>query len=235
MREGGLSTFSSAMEDARRYHSWILARFGGFVGDSVLEAGFGHGSFRSQLGSRVRYIGIDSDPKIVADARREFPDDLFLEADIGDGMLLEMLGSTRVNTVLCVNVLEHVEDDRRAIRNLLGALEVGGHLLLFVPAFQANFNVLDRLAGHRRRYTRKEVAALVPPELGVLKRNDYFNPIGALGWFLNGFLHYDSLEGRSIRSQVRFFDTFVTPFSRLLDPATRTLFGQSVVSIVERR
>jgi len=223
------------MEEATRYNGWVLAAFPGGVGRSVLEAGFGHGSFRSLLPEGTKYVGVDRDPEVIARARERFPDGEYFEADIGEPSFGARLAGARVDTVLCVNVLEHVEDDRLAVRNLLGVLEKGGRLLLFVPALRALYNDLDRLAGHRRRYTLKEVRELVPEDLGLVKRLGYFNPLGAVGWWLNGFVRHRSLEGPGVRGQVRLFENVVLPLSRLLNPVTRGLFGQSVACWVERR
>jgi SAM-dependent methyltransferase len=223
------------MEGATRYHGWVLSAFRGFVGRSVLEVGFGHGSVRSLLPQGTRYVGVDRDPEVVARARARFADGHYVEADIEDPAFAGLLAGAAVDTVLCVNVLEHIEDDQRAVRNLLGVLERGGHLLLFVPAFRALYNDLDRLAGHRRRYTRREVRDLVPEDLGVVRKSDYFNPLGAVGWWFNGLVQHRSLEGAAVKEQVRLFEALVLPLSRLLDPATRRMFGQSVACLVERR
>ena len=235
MRSGGLSTFSSAMEEAGRYQAWILDAFEGSIGTAVLEVGFGHAGLGSLLPPGISYLGVDSDPGVVARAGESGFPGTYLVAGIEDADFVERVGAARVDTVFCFNVLEHVVDDRRAIRNLLGVLRPGGRLLLFVPALAALYNDLDRLAGHQRRYTRRTVESLVPGDLGFIRKNDYFNPLGAIGWWLNGFIPHSSLEGKEVRSQVRFFEAIVLPFSRALDPLTRRLFGQSVACTIERR
>jgi SAM-dependent methyltransferase len=201
----------------------------------VLETGFGHGSIRSQLPAGTRYIGVDREPQIVAHARERFPGDEFVEADIAASGFAERFAGREIDTVMCFNLLEHVADDRSAVVNLLSVLRPGGNLMLFVPAFRALFNDLDRLAGHHRRYTRQQLLELVPSQLGVVRRNKYFNPIGAAGWWLNGLLKHDSLEATAVKGQVRLFESFVLPLSRALDPLTRGVFGQSIVCLVERR
>jgi SAM-dependent methyltransferase len=223
------------MEGAGRYQAWILDAFEGSIGADVLEVGFGHAGLGSLLPPGTRYLGVDNDAGVVERAKDSGFPGTYVVAGIEDEDFVERVGAGRVDTVFCFNVLEHVVDDRGAIRNLLGVLRPGGRLLLFVPALEALYNDLDRLAGHQRRYTRRAVASLVPGDLGFIRKNDYFNPLGAMGWWLNGLIHHSSLEAKEVTSQVRFFETIVLPFSRALDPLTRRLFGQSIACTIERR
>ncbi|HEY7412480.1 MAG TPA: methyltransferase domain-containing protein [Vicinamibacteria bacterium] len=228
----GFTTFSSAMGGATGYHRWLMSAFAPHVGRCVLEVGFGHEGLRGLLPAGTRYVGLDVDPAVVEAARRRAPGDAFVCGDVGDPGLGERLAGLDVDTVLCVNVLEHVADDAAAARGLLRLLPAGGRLIVFVPAFRALYNDLDRLAGHLRRYRRAEVRALVPPEGRVLAL-EYFNPVGGVGWWLNRFLRHHSLERASVTGQVRFFDRWVLPASRLLNPLTRSFFGQSVLCVAE--
>jgi len=229
----GADTFSSAMAGANRYNRWVVDAFSPFVGSSLLEVGVGHGGFRDLLGV-PDYVGVDIDPELVERLRRERPDVSWLVADLADPGFLEMLAGRRYETVLCVNVLEHVADHVAGVANLLGALSPGGRLLLFVPAFQALYNDLDRLAGHVRRYRRSEVRSLLSAAGAEVLKADYFNPVGAIGWWLNRFLSHDTLESGSVEGQVRVFDRYVLPISRGVDPVTKGFFGQSVIAVARK-
>ena len=227
-------TYTPAMAEAHNYIRWILSRFEGYLHGRILEVGLGHASFYPELARRGSYVGVDIDPDAVTEAGRRFPGAEFVEGDITSPTLASRLGAPP-DAVVCVNVLEHLEDDAAAVRHLLGALRPGGHLLIGVPAFPALYNDLDRLAGHRRRYRTEAVRALVPPEIGEIVRLEYFNPIGGLGWWANNFVRHERLDGASISTQLRTFDRFVVPISRWLDPLTRGVFGQSVIGVVRRR
>ena len=137
--------------------------------------------------------------------------------------------------MLVCNVLEHLTDDAAAVRNLLTLLPRGGHLLIYVPAFTGLYNALDRLAGHHRRYSRESLAALVPPEQGDIVRLDYVNPIGGLGWWLNGLLRPNLSNLDEVNGQIALFDRYVVPVSRLLSPPMARIFGQSIAAVVRRR
>ena len=235
MTSVGSLTFSSSMGGAHNYNRWVVRAFEPFFGRSVLEIGVGHGGFYEHLPPIERYIGLDLDTELVAGCQARYPGLRFVQGDIADRDLPDRLADARIDTVLCVNVLEHVDDDRAAVENLLRLLVPGGNLLLFVPAFRRLYTDLDRLAGHRRRYTKAEVAALIPPPLGQIRRLEYFNPLGAIGWWLNGLVPHRSLESKEVTGQVRFFDTYLVPISKLLNPLTRSAFGQSVVCAVRKR
>jgi len=230
----GAGTYSSAIGDAVNYTRWVLEAFDGLVGRRILEVGIGHGGYVDHLPPPERYLGVDIDSASVAEARQAHPDREYIEADIGSPDFANRVGHGRFDTILCLNVLEHIESDRQAVVNLLKALEPGGHLLLFVPAFEALYSSLDRLAGHHRRYTRAQLAELVPAGLAHVARNEYFNSIGGLGWWVNKFMPHKSLNDSAVNGQVRLFDRYILPISRLINPVTRNIFGQSVVFAVRR-
>jgi SAM-dependent methyltransferase len=225
----GAATFASAMAGATRYHRWVVSAFAPYVGRSVLEVGIGHGGFRRLLGAPT-YVGADIDPDLIERARRADPGAEWLVADVADDGFPRLIGGARFDTVLCVNVLEHVREQEAGLRNMMSALVPGGRLLLFVPAFKSLYTDLDRLAGHVRRYRVPEVRALLQRVGAEVLMVEYFNPVGAVGWFLNRFLSHQSLESRQVQGQVQFFDRYVLPVSRMLNPVTHRFFGQSVIA-----
>ncbi len=130
---------------------------------------------------------------------------------------------------MCLNVLEHIEDDVATLCMFREMLQPGGSLLLLVPAHQALYGRMDELAGHYRRYSRPHLerrfceAGLAPQELR------YFNPLGGVGWWLNAKLAKPrTLSDDAVNRQIRFFDRYVQPLSRVVDPLTAPFFGQSL-------
>src|SRR5438477_1456461 len=227
-------TYSPAMADAHNYIRWVLSRFNGYLRGRILEVGLGHGSFYPQLANAGRYLGLDIDPASVTEAKQRFPEGEFVEGDLTSPHLSARLGGP-VDAIVCVNVLEHIENDAAAASNLVEVLRPGGHLLLGVPAFPALYNDLDRLGGHYRRYVKSSVAALIPHDAAEIIRLEYFNAIGGVGWWANNFVRHRSLDTTRVASQVRAFDKLIVPLSRLIDPLMRGRFGQSVICIARRR
>jgi SAM-dependent methyltransferase len=228
--------YSRAIEGATNYMRWIVEGFGPYIGRSVVEIGVGHGAYRRQLPSHVdRYVGLDVHPGLVERARALYPEARFLQGDLMDPTTVGEVAKERCDTVLCVNVLEHIEDDRRAAAHLLSMLVAGGHLLLFVPAHPTLYTDLDRLAGHHRRYTRDGLAELFPADIGTVRRLEYFNPIGGLGWWVNGLFPHRSLDSRVVNGQLGLFDKYILPASRVANRLTRSFFGQSLLCVVQKK
>jgi SAM-dependent methyltransferase len=135
-----------------------------------------------------------------------------------------------IDTILCSNVLEHVEDDEAVLSRFYRFLPQGGRLVLLVPALRILYNNLDRKLGHFRRYTKREL-------IQKLKRNHfhicslkYFNFFGIFGWFVNGTL---LRRGLLPAGQVRRFNQFV-PLMVQMERWVPTLIGQSLIAIGEK-
>ncbi len=229
----GAQTYSSAIETADNYTRWIVSRCSDWLGGTILEVGLGHGGYRSFLPPSARYIGLDIDPDSVARARAKHPADTFVVADVTDASLRATLAPHAIDTVLCINVLEHVPEDRLAVENLMSVLRSGGHLVVVSPAFPALYSSLDHMAGHVRRYTRGDVRALAPPGTEVV-RNEYFNAVGGVGWFMNKLVRHSDLNAAAVNSQIVFFDRYVVPVAKAVDLVARHLFGQSLIFVIRK-
>jgi SAM-dependent methyltransferase len=228
-------TFSSAIVDARNYMTWIVATLRPHLGRNVLEVGIGHGSYYEYLGKLGRYCGVDIDPASIEGSRARYPDGDFAVADICSDEFRSRFAPGSVDTVFCCNVIEHIADDNSAVANLANALEPGGHLLILVPAVQQLYGELDRLAGHHRRYDKPlmlKTFAGTPVDVLELR---YFNPVGGLAWWLNRFARHRTLDDDAVNAQIRIFDKYVLPVSKLVDPLTRGFFGQSLICVARRR
>lgn len=230
----GEETYSSAIADANNYMSWVISGFRNHLRGKIIEVGIGHGSYCTELSDYGEYLGLDLDEKSVEDAARRFPSSRFAQCDILDISRLESVVGGKADSILSVNVLEHIEDDQRAIANLISVLKPGGHVMLSVPALPFLYNDLDRLAGHVRRYTLQRFRMLLEQQPVEIVRLCYFNPIGGLGWGLNSLKRHSSLNSDAVNGQIRFFDRYVLPVSRVLDPLFRPVFGQSVTCIARR-
>lgn len=232
--KSGAETYSSAMAGAYRYMDWVLSPFKTYLRGNIVEVGIGHASYFEALKSYGNYVGIDIDAQSVADARRRFPDTRFERADILQPGFLDALFPGGADNILSLNVLEHIEDDATAVRNMVHALKPGGHLLVNVPALMPLYNDMDRLAGHYRRYHQRDFERLLDGLPVEVERLCYFNPIGGLGWWANKFRRHASLNSGEVNGQIVIFEKYILPFSRALDPATRGFFGQSLICVARR-
>jgi SAM-dependent methyltransferase len=130
------------------------------------------------------------------------------------------------------NVLEHIEDDRAALRELRQAIQPGGSLIVYVPAFPMLYTSMDRKVGHFRRYRRRDLIDTVVDAGFDVESCRYADSLGfaaTLAYRLIG-----SKEGDITGRSVRIYDRYVFPISSALDPVTRRLFGKNLLLVARR-
>ena len=137
------------------------------------------------------------------------------------------VGTTELDTVICMNVLEHIEDDVAALRALGAVLRPGGRLILQVPNYPRLFGSLDRSYGHFRRYSKGSLLAAAPPSLAPVEAF-YLDAAGMALSLANRMLLRASMP---TGGQILFWDRVVVPMSRLIDPVLARSVGKSVVAI----
>ncbi len=209
-----LETFGRAI----RFNQWMADTIRPYVGSSVLEIGAGIGNLTRQLISRrKRYIASDIDPHHLARLQSRFqhrPHFLARLCDLGQPEHFEELRNS-VDTVVCLNVLEHVEDDRLGLQNIYRTLATGGRAIVLVPQGQWAYGKIDVALGHYRRYSHDQLRSRMQEAGFEVERIINFNRVSLPGWYLNG-----KLLGKSTISplQLRIFDRFVW-LSRRIDGA----------------
>ncbi len=196
---------------------------------SLLEVGIGHANYRSLMPFVSDYLGADIDDDVVQAARAKLPGDRFLKLDMCDARFPDEVGRDRYDFILCINSLQYANDPRLALSNFVSTLKVGGGFAVLLPAMPLIYGRMDVLAGHRQRYTRRDVHALANGLPIAESRIRHFNPIGAFGWWANNFSQSEALDDDSLSGQIAIFDKYLVPLSRLADPLTRSFWGQSIL------
>lgn len=214
---------------ATNYQNWMYRQIAPYIGQRVLEVGAGIGNFTSLLLDRELVVATDKYRMCVEclSARhgarlkvRPFRLDL---ADPGP-----QLDDTRFDTVICLNVLAHVEDDERALRYMASRLVPQGRVIIIAPAFQFLYGRIDRVVEHYRRYTRKELSAKMSRSGFKVERAFYMNALGMAGWF---FISRVLREEGESEAQINFTDRFVVPLAERLERLIPPPFGLSVVAV----
>lgn len=221
----------------RPYYAWVADSFGPALGKRVLDAGCGVGNFFAGVTDRIDLgVGIDLSPVNIADARQRFADQphlRFVQADLDEQA--EALRAERFDTVVCLDVLEHIADDAALLRRLAQIVEPGGHLLIKVPACPWLFGSIDTASDHYRRYNRPMLRRLAQGAGLDIRRLRYMNLAGVGPYFL---------KSRVLKKQANFSRTFtpkqldrirrVMPWLRRLDRITGPPVGQSLILVAQR-
>jgi 2-polyprenyl-3-methyl-5-hydroxy-6-metoxy-1,4-benzoquinol methylase len=172
------------------YNVWLADRFRAALGKRVLEIGAGFGNMTKQLTPRELIVASDLDPMALEYLRGTFRDNPAVRVasyrfPLGENERAEVqrLG---VDTVVCLNVLEHIEDDVSTLADLHAILPAGGRLVLIVPALARLYGTLDVHLRHFRRYEKAELESKVRAAGFSLEDSRFLNRPGILGWYVNG-------------------------------------------------
>lgn len=226
-----------AMSFAVNYHRWILDEFRHLLGKHVVEVGAGTGSFSEMV--------LETKPKTLALVE---PSDLYrdLTANVspnGSGTKIdfynavfsavaaEITAKQKPDSIIYVNVLEHIEDDNHELKLIYDSLSDGGRCFLFVPALMALYGEFDRKLGHFRRYTKKELEQKCQAAGFKVLKSKYFDFAGVVPWYVNyRLLKSESLGGGA----VSFYDRAVVPVFRKIESIVNVPVGKNILLIAEK-
>ncbi len=203
------------LEHARRFNRWMSESIQHYVGARVLEIGAGIGNITEWLVPRDLYVASDINQHYLTYLRTLSLGKPYLQVERIDVEDPACFQSWRwsFDTLICLNVLEHVGDPDAALVNMASALDKGGRLLLYVPQHQGLFSSFDEVLGHRCRYSKEQLSQeLVRAGFDVEEMSD-FNRMGVVGWWWNGKVR----KARNFsRVQLKLFDVTI-PLLRRVD------------------
>ncbi|HEY2597469.1 MAG TPA: class I SAM-dependent methyltransferase [Candidatus Dormibacteraeota bacterium] len=218
------------------YMRWQLEQFESYLGGRLLEVGCGVGSILAQLQPREYVMGVDVEADLIQYARLRFlkaQHHEFAALDISSHSIESrlMLKGHRFDTIICINVLEHVQDDVAALAAMADVVEPGGAVAILVPAHPALFGRYDEMEGHFRRYSRKDLRRLIT-EAGLdIVRLHRFNMLGAAGWWFQYRLLKRRIHGQG------HFKTLqaLLPALKAVEKRMKPPFGLSLVAVARKR
>jgi hypothetical protein len=224
-----LDLFATAVH----WKSYIRQRIRPYLGQSVLEVGAGHGGTTRVLcrGEADRWVCLEpdhalADRLIAAVGAGELPDccrvQLGTTADLG--------ARDRFDTILYMDVLEHIADDRAELAGATAHLNDGGHLIVLAPAHQWLFTPFDAAIGHYRRYTRATLRAAAPEGLSLV-RLIYLDSAGMFASLGNRLVLESSMPSPR---QIAVWDRLMVPLSRVADPLLGYSIGKSVLGVWQK-
>ncbi|HUF02747.1 MAG TPA: methyltransferase domain-containing protein [Aridibacter sp.] len=226
-----------AMSFAVNYHRWILDEIRPWLGKRIVEVGAGTGSFSEMLlGERPEALALIEPSGMFVKLAEKFkhtagPTSLklinktFLEA------FETVSNDVRPDTVVYVNVLEHIEEDRRELEAVFEALSPGGRCIVFVPAFKWLYSEFDRRVGHCRRYSKGELKDKCSGAGFRVERCGYFDIAGVLPWFFK----YRILRSTELGSgAVAAYDRIAVPVMSRIERLVPVPFGKNVLAVARK-
>ncbi len=204
-----------SLQRARRFNRWTLAQFLPYVGQRVFEAGCGIGNFTEHLLERERLVCADIDPFYMELIHRRFGhlENVRIEAvDLTRIEDYEPLREERLDTIISLNVIEHLEPDAEVLSHLYDVLVPGGHAIILVPAHQWLYSRCDEELGHFRRYAEGDLREKLAGAGFEVVHIQQFNRLGVLGWYVNKLRR----KGELTPGQIKLYE-WLLPGAKLLD------------------
>jgi SAM-dependent methyltransferase len=226
----GRSPEDTSGAQQRHYRAFQLELIRPHLGRSVLEVGAGLGVFAAQLTGLQLQVLTDLDPRAVELLAARFADRPEVRARVLDLTVAhpEVDLDVQVDSVLAINVLEHIEDDRGTLRALARLVHPGGTVVIWVPGYMQLYGDFDRAVGHVRRYTPRTLSAsFVAAGLDPVD----VRPVNLLG----GMAWWATVRRAGVGSPnprlVSVYDRLVVPATRMLERRFVPPFGQSVLGV----
>ena len=227
-----------AMSFAVNYHRWILSIFEPFLGQRVVEVGAGTGSFSELLlERRLQSLSLVEPSTAMYQQLCRRIEETSTSAvvktynDIFENVADRIRSDQRPDSIIYINVLEHIEDDIHELNVIKEMLDPGARLLIFVPALRWLHGSYDRQINHFRRYTRTELEKKCVAAGFRVIGSRYFDVFGVLPWWVK----YRLLQSKNMEpGAVRFYDQRVVPIAKRLESRLTPPLGKNVLLIAER-
>ncbi|MDZ4873289.1 MAG: hypothetical protein CLLPBCKN_002685 [Chroococcidiopsis cubana SAG 39.79] len=225
-----LELFSQAY-NWKNYYGNLVQKY---LQGRVLEVGAGIGATTEFLckGHQKEWLCLEPDPILT--------EKIDLKISVGRvpaccksrvGTSADLASNDRFDTIIYMDVLEHIEDDRTEVKTVTQHLSDGGYLVVLAPAHQWLFTPFDRAIGHYRRYNKQSLASTIPRSLNCIQLI-YLDSIGLLASLGNRFV----LKSKTpTKQQIQLWDKVMIPLSKSIDPILQYSLGKSVLGIWQKQ
>jgi SAM-dependent methyltransferase len=222
-----------ALQNIPNYHAWIMDYFCPYISGQGTEFGAGMGAYSKKILPLLDGLNlVEPSSNLIKILQEQFAENY--KVSVVASPLEDCIGTLNdqsQDTVILINVLEHIENDSAALNQIFRVLRPNGHLLLFVPALEFLFSDMDRVLGHYRRYHQPNLCELIQQSGFKIVKSRYFDWLGVLPWFLVNTL---GRQTKFNRTMVSIYDTIGVPVSRLLEMLIRLPFGKNIILVAQR-
>jgi SAM-dependent methyltransferase len=222
-----------AMSFAVNYHRWILSLFEPYLGSRIVEVGAGTGSFSELL------LELEFNSLSLVEPSTGMYQQLLRNLRLFDvktynhvfAQVAPEIRALRPDSIIYVNVLEHIEDDLSELRIINETLDNGGRLFIFVPALRWLHGSFDRQINHFRRYSKNELETKCTAAGFKVISSRYFDLLGVLPWWVK----YRLLQSEKMEPDaVRFYDQRIVPLARAFESRFKPPLGKNILLIAEK-
>jgi 2-polyprenyl-3-methyl-5-hydroxy-6-metoxy-1,4-benzoquinol methylase len=219
----------------KNFTKWVFDVVLPALGGNILEVGSGLGTFSEHIIQGFPESSItlsDVSPTYVKNLEEKFGSSkvAVYKLDLNDPEDFRKMSHKKFDSIIAINVLEHIQDDKMALRQLRDLLNVGGILVMLVPANKFLYNIIDKSIGHWRRYTKDELRAKVK-ECGFgIDRMFFFNILGMVGWYINGNICKNPVINKQASG---IFDKLI-PVMRIIEKALGRRMGLSIICFARK-
>lgn len=224
-----------SMDLAVNYHRWIMDILRPYLGKDIAEVGAGTGGVSEMLlNERPRSLTLIEPSGMFDELSRRMSEvngetEILLKNDLFRNVAPELKG--KVDTIVYINVLEHIEDDEAELKAVFDTLEPGGRVCIFVPANRFLFSEFDRSIGHFRRYGSGELKTKCEGAGLKIKLSRFFDVPGVLPWWIK----YRLLGSTSMESGlVSLYDKLVVPVTKFVEGVIPPPVGKNLIVVAER-
>ena len=210
------SEILARLNRAPRFTRWMADTIRPYVGDRVLEIGAGIGNLTANLVPRAKYHASDINPHYLDRLETLKQTRPYLQVHYTDASAAETYPAEQFDTVICMNVVEHLANDVEALSNIRRSLDENGRAIVLVPNGPQLFGSLDKVLGHYRRYTQEQLVQACQNAGFTVEKVLKFNRLGTPGWWLNGRILKKETFGFWQIKLLNFLVPFVRPIDRFL-------------------
>jgi SAM-dependent methyltransferase len=221
------------LKDTYNYNHWIYSLLRPYIGNVVAEIGSGQGNVTRFLLDCGKVICVEPNPVYLEMLKELSEIHHNIEPVEGDDSVLQLdqFKEKEIDTVVCINVLEHIEDDNKTLKRFYDSLVGHGKLLLYVPACQWAYGEMDKGLGHYRRYSKAELKHKVRNAGFEVEHCMWVNTPGVFGWWWAGKIKKEPFIDPKKARLVDRYVPFLLAFERLFPP----LLGQSLLLVGEKK
>lgn len=224
------------IKNASNFNKWSISLVEKYIGDRILEIGGGIGTFTDFFLNKGILVTTEIDNDCFTELNRKYSGVhtvTVLKGDILDEGFVETMKQMNFDTILCFNVLEHIENDIKAIDNMQKCLRKEGYIILRVPAYNVLYSELDKNVGHFRRYNKRSLSGKILFNNLEIVELFYMDMVGFMAWFLL----FKILKKKSFASenQIGVYDKFFVPIFSKIEKIMKNPFGLTLFAVCENK